>query len=696
MIRAFIAAVLCSLPLSAATITVNSADGGSGTNAECTLREAINAANSDTAGGGCAAGSGADTIVFAIGSGPQTISPVFPFDSITETVTIDGTTQPGYAGTPLITVDGGIGAAQGFSLVPGSDGSSIVAVAIRNFSNGGILIERSSNNTVQSVSIEDVALGVDVIGTDSQRATGNVIDDSTFTGILDRAINLINADDTIVTGNQIGAFGNGNPGVGVLISGSSTGNQIGTVADGNTFIENGTSGPPRTAVVILSGATGNSVIGNSMSFNGQPTTAIDLGGNGPTANDACDGDTGANLLQNKPVLTHALYENNSLRIRGSLNSTANSTFTIHFYFSFAASFDQGTNYIGAATVTTDASCVATIDSTFAFTPPAQEGSIIATATDAANNTSEQSGAMILAAALQVAKSFTPGAVVRTGSPNESRLTITISNPNFSGLTTDVTNLALTDAYPAGIQNAPAPDAQTTCGGTVTAAAGGTSLALSGGMVFEGSSCTVSVNVVATQDGALENELPAGAVTGTFAISEPTPTENLTPATATLTATSTGPVLLTKAFTPPTATRGEAVTLTITLSNPHTIALTNVSLTDAYPVGLTNASPANASTTCGGTVTAANGGNSIALSGGTIAAGGSCTVTVSVRATSSGTISNTIPAGSVTTAEGETNDVATTGVLVVLLGEVAAVPTASEWALIALAMMLTALAIARLK
>ena len=71
----------------AATFTVtNTNDFGPGS-----LREAILETNSNA---------GLDTIVFAIGSGPQTIAPLSPLPTITDPVIIDGTTQPGYPGTP--------------------------------------------------------------------------------------------------------------------------------------------------------------------------------------------------------------------------------------------------------------------------------------------------------------------------------------------------------------------------------------------------------------------------------------------------------------------------------------------------------------------------------------------------------------------------------------------------------------------
>lgn len=58
----------------ASTITVNSTADTTADDGECTLREAITAANTDTAsgvtGGECIAGSGADTIEFNITGTP--------------------------------------------------------------------------------------------------------------------------------------------------------------------------------------------------------------------------------------------------------------------------------------------------------------------------------------------------------------------------------------------------------------------------------------------------------------------------------------------------------------------------------------------------------------------------------------------------------------------------------------------------
>src|SRR5262245_60473513 len=77
-----------------ALIVTNTNDSGAGS-----FRQAI--IDSNTSAGVL------DTIDFNIsGSGVQTISPTFALPTITDPVMIDGTTQPGYMGTPLIELSG--------------------------------------------------------------------------------------------------------------------------------------------------------------------------------------------------------------------------------------------------------------------------------------------------------------------------------------------------------------------------------------------------------------------------------------------------------------------------------------------------------------------------------------------------------------------------------------------------------------
>jgi len=110
----------------------------------------------------------------------------------------------------------------------------------------------------------------------------------------------------------------------------------------------------------------------------------------------------------------------------------------------------------------------------------------------------------------VAKAFSPSSISVGGT---STLTITLSNSNSS---TNISGVTFTDTYPANLVNAATPAASTTCGGTLSAAGGGNSIALSGGTIPAGGSCTVTVNVTSSNGGSYTNTLAAGSVSATNA------------------------------------------------------------------------------------------------------------------------------------------------------------------------------------
>jgi CSLREA domain-containing protein len=104
----------------AAEITVTTAaDDNGGTPAQCSLREAITAAIVNAITDGCAAGEAApvvDTIKFNIGGGGVQTITINKIDNnnvalpeILDPMIIDGTTQPGFTGTPLIELRRGTG-----------------------------------------------------------------------------------------------------------------------------------------------------------------------------------------------------------------------------------------------------------------------------------------------------------------------------------------------------------------------------------------------------------------------------------------------------------------------------------------------------------------------------------------------------------------------------------------------------------
>src|SRR3989454_10201148 len=135
----------------ASTFTVNTADDhndGICNAADCTLREAINAANAG------------DTISFNIpGSGVHTINVTSGF-SITKAVTIDGTTQPGFAGAPLIEISGGGAGAGGNGLNVNAPNVSIKRFIINRFPGYAINFDSFGNSSLQGCYI-----GINATGT---------------------------------------------------------------------------------------------------------------------------------------------------------------------------------------------------------------------------------------------------------------------------------------------------------------------------------------------------------------------------------------------------------------------------------------------------------------------------------------------------------------------------------------------------
>src|SRR2546428_231082 len=139
----------------AATYTVNTVDDhddGVCNVADCTLREAINAAN---------AGSGGDTISFNIpGAGLHTINLTSGLPGIFKTMTIDGTTQPGFSGAPLIELNGAGAGSGAYGLAfPAAPNAIVKGLIINRFGGYGISVDSFSGLVVQGCYIGTNATG---------------------------------------------------------------------------------------------------------------------------------------------------------------------------------------------------------------------------------------------------------------------------------------------------------------------------------------------------------------------------------------------------------------------------------------------------------------------------------------------------------------------------------------------------------
>jgi Right handed beta helix region len=233
------------------------------------------------------------TIDFSIGTGQQTISLLQPLPTLANPITIDGTTQPGYAGKPLIQVDGtqaGAGTI-GFSLDDDSHNSTIKALEITDFNGGGILDDNGNAN----VFTNDV-IGLHVVtnlpsvqpnGTFGieirDQANGNMISNVVVAGNQYNGIVINNSMNNTVTASDIGtdatgedsldrnavALGNGvsgGGGSGIVINGSANHNTI----SNNIIVNNESYG----IYIIDLNTSHNLIVGNDIGIDKAGTTAL--------------------------------------------------------------------------------------------------------------------------------------------------------------------------------------------------------------------------------------------------------------------------------------------------------------------------------------------------------------------------------------------------------------------------------------
>jgi parallel beta-helix repeat protein len=553
----------------AATFTVtNTSDSGGGS-----LRQAILDAN---------ANAGPDTIDFNIpGGGPFVILPLSVLPPLAGGTTLDGTTQPGYAGTPLIELSTFSGA--GLRMT-GTGGNTIRGVCVNDFS-AGIGIESNDNH------LESCFIGTDPTGTIAvpngtgvsltSGVTGNVIGGSapgagnlisgntagiqstggganiiqgnligtsitgnspipngrgiSLTGTTDfliggpdtgqgnvvsgntgEGIFVTNGSGCKIQGNRIGTNAAGteslanqygiyavvhtglviggdfNAGEGNLISGSQLdgiylgavgavvkGNTIGTDPDATQPLGNGRAGIYLTlqatdgliggvgageANAIAWNQTGvwndgirNAIRANPIFFNQR--LGIDNYPDGVTKNDAGDGDTGANQLQNFPFISSVDYGTTNLTVHGILKSTPNTTFDIDIFESPSCTprprdLLQSAYYLGTQQITTDGAGDAPFDLTVNDANAPTQPPISLTATDPLGNTSEFSQNVIYASSPRSGPPAGGVVVSLTGTHFLAGATVTFGGvAGTSPVVTDETDMTVTaPALPAATVN----------------------------------------------------------------------------------------------------------------------------------------------------------------------------------------------------------------------------------------------------
>ena len=265
-------------PVQGDTYTVTTTnDSGTGS-----LREAISFANTNP---------GPDIINFQIaGTPPFTIKPASALPSISNPLTMDGSTQPGYANSPLVELNGAVAGAAtaGLQFNSGSGASSIIGLAINRFGAEGLRLI-SASNTIQGCFIGtdttgtnalagNTNYGISVISAGNTIGPSNVISGNVFGGIL---LSGNTAAGNKIIGNFIGTDATGKSAAGNKYDGvyltNAIANQIGgpTTGAGNLI-----SGNFRNGIVFIGGSISNSIQGNWIGLAAGGTKALKNFGDG--------------------------------------------------------------------------------------------------------------------------------------------------------------------------------------------------------------------------------------------------------------------------------------------------------------------------------------------------------------------------------------------------------------------------------
>ncbi|HET7064936.1 MAG TPA: CSLREA domain-containing protein [Rudaea sp.] len=271
----------------ASTITVNDLIDAPGNDGKCTLREAITAANGNTASGGaageCAAGQAfptIDVIQFAIsGGGLHTITLASQLPDITQVVTIDGYTQSGSSKNMLAVGDNAVllievsaTALPSFTDVfrIAASGTTVRGLVVSHTKNQAFTV--GPNSPVDNVVIEGNFIGTDSAGTAITAAanlnlirlngTGNRLG-----GTTTQARNVI-AGGAGSSAGTVWAAGTGNLIQGNYIGVDATGTQPLQPATATNAIELGPLGSANaTKIGGSEPGAGNVILGSNIGIN---------------------------------------------------------------------------------------------------------------------------------------------------------------------------------------------------------------------------------------------------------------------------------------------------------------------------------------------------------------------------------------------------------------------------------------------
>lgn len=263
--RKFITTILilvCGIANANTFIVSNTNDSGAGS-----LREAITSSNTIM---------GADTIIFNISigdagynstSGTWLISLQSPLPYlIGGNLFVDGSTQPGYNGTPKIAISTNIPSSVFWAFGIFSSNNKIKGIQIYGFANGILLSEPSgTNNTIESCFIGTNHNGTTAMPNTNgvvinNSSNGNVITKNIISGNTANGIVIKKSNNTLIIGNKIGCDYTGTysiPNENGIIADSSSNNTIGGLISSERNLISGNS---QSGILITGITSTNNVI----------------------------------------------------------------------------------------------------------------------------------------------------------------------------------------------------------------------------------------------------------------------------------------------------------------------------------------------------------------------------------------------------------------------------------------------------
>jgi hypothetical protein len=260
-------------------LNVNNAGPGS-------LRQAILDAN---------ALAGPDLILFNVGGGgPQSIRPTAALPAITGPVTVDGRTQPGFVGVPLIEIDGSFaGVANGLMISGG--GTRVRGLVINRFTGHGLVISGPGGNVVEG----------NYIGT-TLSAMAAAPNGLYGVYVADSPNNLIGGIGSLARNVVSGNISGGVSIIGPVAAGNSLrGNFIGTNASGTAAVPNNGGGirieqAPNNAI-------GSDLVGAGNLVSGNGNAGVTITGLGAQGNTVQGNKIGVDVTNTLPLGNNALH-----------------------------------------------------------------------------------------------------------------------------------------------------------------------------------------------------------------------------------------------------------------------------------------------------------------------------------------------------------------------------------------------------